>query len=298
MFELRHLRYFVAVAEEGSINRAAARLHLTQPALSRQIKALEDEVGECLLSRTGNSIRLTEAGTLMLGEARAVLERAEGALARVRAVCSAPPFRLGYSPSLTAGLLSPAVAAFSQRHPRVRVEMRDMASCEMNRALEKGEIELAISVPPDRPSPGIVWHNLASQRVRVALARSHPLAAREFLNAADLHGQRLVFFTRDDYPEYWENVRAWFKENGVDARVAGEYDGVSSLMAAVEAGLGLALVAERSDQLAPPGVVLRPVRPEPAPVPIAIGLAASNADPRTAVFIEELRRAAASCSTQ
>ncbi|MFM7181347.1 MAG: LysR family transcriptional regulator [Verrucomicrobiales bacterium] len=91
MFELRHLKYFVAVAEEGSINRAAARLRLTQPALSRQIRALEDEVGECLLSRTGNSIRLTEAGQLLLGEARGVLERAESAPKPGVAPCAGLP---------------------------------------------------------------------------------------------------------------------------------------------------------------------------------------------------------------
>jgi DNA-binding transcriptional LysR family regulator len=292
MFELRHLRYFVAVAEEGSINRAAARLHLTQPALSRQIRVLEDEVGECLLSRTGNSIRLTEAGQLMLAEARAVLERAESALARVRSSCAAPPFRLGYSPSLTAGVLSPALAAFNQKHPRLRVEMRDMASCEMIQALEKGEIDVAVTVSPERSPPGVVWHALCNQRMRVAMAGSHPLAAKKQWTPLDLNGQKLVLFAKDDYPEYWDRVTAWFKEQGVDAKVAGEYDGVSSLMAAVEAGLGVALVAERSDQLAPRGVVFRPITPEPDPVPVAVGISATNTDARAGVFIEELKRAA------
>ena len=292
MFELRHLKYFVAVAEEGSINRAAARLRLTQPALSRQIRALEDEVGECLLSRTGNSIRLTEAGQILLTEARAVLERADSALARVRSACAAPPFRLGYSPTLTAGLLAPALAAFNQKHPRVRVEMRDMASCEMMRALEKGEIEVAVTVAPERSSPGIVWHPLGRQRLRIAMAASHPLAGKKKYTPLDLNGQKLALFTRTEYPEYWELVTSWFKEQGVDAKVAGEYDGISSLMAAVEAGLGVALVAERSDMLAPRGVVLRPISPEPAPVPVAAGVSSDNSDARTGVFIEELKRAA------
>ena len=293
MFELRHLKYFVAVAEEGSINRAAARLHLTQPALSRQIKALEEVVGECLLSRTGNAIRLTEAGQLMLVEARAVLERAEGALVRVRAACSAPPFRLGYSPSLTAGLLAPAVAAFSQLHPRVRVEMRDMASNEMTRALEKGAIELALTVPPDQPAPGLRWIVLHRQRIRVAMAKSHPLAVEKLLTPFHLNEQRLVLFAKADYPEYWERIGAWFRAQGVDAKVAGEYDGISSLMAAIEAGLGIALVAEGSEFFTPSGVVLRPISPEPEPIQIAIGQPADHSDDaRAAVFIEELKRAA------
>lgn len=95
-----------------------------------------------------------------------------------------------------------------------------------------------------------------------------------------------------EYPEYWEQVTSCFKEQGVDAKVAGEYDGISSLMAPVEAGLGVALVAERPDMLAPCGVVLRPIEPEPAPVPVAVGISSDNPDARTDVFVEELRRAA------
>ena len=292
MFELRHLRYFVAVAEEGSINRAAARLHLTQPALSRQIRALEEVIGECIFSRTGNSIRLTAAGQILLEEARAVLERADDAMARVRSACMAPPFRLGYSPTLTAGALSPALAAFSQRHPRVRIEMRDMASSEMIRALECGEIDVALTVAPERSPPGIVWHWLGAQSMRLAMAASHPLAAKQKSTPLDLNGQKLLLFKKADYPEYWERVTSWFREQGVDAKVAGEYDGVSSLMAAVGAGLGIALVAERSEMLAPPGVVLRPVEPPPAPVPVAAGVSSENADARAGVLIEELKRVA------
>jgi DNA-binding transcriptional LysR family regulator len=134
--------------------------------------------------------------------------------------------------------------------------------------------------------------------MRVAVAKAHPLAARKSCAPRDLDGQRLVFFTRADYPEYWESVKSWFKTQGVDAKVAGEYDGVSSLMAAVEAGLGIALVAEGSHQLAPPGVVLRPISPEPAPVPIAAGISPAKADARTAVFVEELRRAASVAANQ
>src|SRR5512139_1166860 len=104
--ELRQLRYFVAVAETGNISRAAKRIFLTQPALSRQIKALEGEIGQCLLERQAHSIRLTPVGEALLHEARELLQRAEQALERVRNAGRGVRLRVGYAPSLAAGFLS------------------------------------------------------------------------------------------------------------------------------------------------------------------------------------------------
>src|SRR5437868_4864096 len=101
--ELRQLRYFVAVADEGSISRAAKKIFLTQPALSRQIRALEDEIGQCLLERQPHSIRLTAAGEALQREARELLAHAEQTLERVRAAGRGPRLRIGYAPSLAAG---------------------------------------------------------------------------------------------------------------------------------------------------------------------------------------------------
>src|SRR5689334_2237931 len=111
--ELRQLRHFVAVAEQGNISRAAKSIFLTQPALSRQIKALEDEVGQCLLERQAHSIRLTPAGEAMVREARLLLQQAEQVLERVRSAGLGVRLRVGYAPSLAAGILSVAVGNFT-----------------------------------------------------------------------------------------------------------------------------------------------------------------------------------------
>src|SRR5438093_4105172 len=129
--ELRQLRYFVAVAEEGNISRAAQKIFLTQPALSRQIKALENEIGQCLLKREAHSIRLTPAGEMLLREAREFLQRADEMLERVRAASQGVRLRVGYAPSLASGLLSAAVENFAQKHPNVRVELFDLSTKEM-----------------------------------------------------------------------------------------------------------------------------------------------------------------------
>src|SRR5215831_8172836 len=112
--ELRQLRYFVAVAETGNISRAAQKIFLTQPALSRQIKALEQEIGQSLLERQAHSIRLTPAGETLLQEARELLKHADGVVERVRATGRRVRLRVGYAPSLASGILPTAVEAFTQ----------------------------------------------------------------------------------------------------------------------------------------------------------------------------------------
>jgi LysR family transcriptional regulator, benzoate and cis,cis-muconate-responsive activator of ben and cat genes len=111
VMELRQLRYFVAVAEEGNISRAAKRISLTQPALSRQIKALEEDIGQCLLARQAHSIRLTPAGDALLREARELLQHAEQVLEQVRNSGRGLRLRVGYAPSLAVGMLSVAGGA-------------------------------------------------------------------------------------------------------------------------------------------------------------------------------------------
>src|SRR5882762_1055377 len=119
--ELRHLRYFVAVAEMENVSRAALRLHVSQPALSRQIRDLEDELGFCLLERTAKSVRLTDAGRAFLENARALLQSADEAVTKARVVANAEPSELhvGYSPTPTAELLPKTLRAFQREMPSV-----------------------------------------------------------------------------------------------------------------------------------------------------------------------------------
>ena len=290
--ELRQLRSFIAVAEDGVISRAAKRLRLTQSALSRQIKALEEDLGVTLLERGAHSVRLTSEGEVLLREGRSVIERADAAVQRVQAAGKAVTLRVGYAPSLTAGLLAPAIAAFTQRHPRVRVELLDLSSAEMQTGLENGSLDVVVTVPPMKAGVETQWTLLRTEAWRLALSAGHSLSEKKTIAPADLDHQRLLLFCQRDYPEYWQRVTGWFKEQGINARVAGEYDGANSLISAVEAGLGVALVVERM-ACSFPRVRLKPVKPEPAPVQIAAGLPASKAqEPMLRVFVEELKRAA------
>lgn len=290
--ELRPLRSFIAAAEDGNISRAAARLHLTQPALSRQIKGLEDELGVILLERGAHSFSLTPAGELLLRDGRNLLERADALEQRVRATAKAQTIRVGYSPSLSAGILSPAIEAFTQVHPRARVDLADLTNNEMVDGLQKGTLDIIVTVPTIKDIPDITWTTVQKQAWRVAIPRQHALLAKKTLTPQDLHEQRLVVYSQKEYPDYWAFIGAWFKQQGINARIASECDGVTSLISAVEAGLGIALVVERIACLIPERVVLKTLQPQPEPLQISVGMLDRHKnDKMLAVFVEELKRA-------
>lgn len=290
--ELRPLRSFIAAAEDGNISRAAARLHLTQPALSRQIKGLEDDLGVTLLERGAHSFALTPAGEVLLRDGRVLLDRADALEQRVRAAAKAQTIRVGYSPSLTASILSPAIEAFTQVHPKARVDLSDLTSNEMVDGLQKGTLDIIVTVPTVKEIPDITWLTVQKQAWRVAVPRLHPLLAKKILTPEDLNEQRLVVYNQRDYPDYWAFIGGWFRQQKINARIASECDGVTSLISAVDAGLGIALVAEHTACLIPERVVLKPLEPQPEPLPISAGiLERQKNDKVLAVFIEELKRA-------
>ena len=288
--ELRQLQLFLAAAEEGSITGAAKRMHLTQPALSRQIKALEEELGVELFTRGAHSVTLTHAGGVLLEEGGKLLERAGRVVKLVRASAEGEPLRVGYAPSLAGPLLGLALERFSQLHPGARVQLSDLSSTEMRDGLVQGKIDVAVTVPWEGDAQAVKWTPVRRHGMCLAVPASHPFASKKAIALADLEGQRLLLFSRNDYPEYWQSVTRMFRENNLQAKVAGEFDGVASLGAAVEAGLGVALMAagSRVDR-----VVLLPLDPAPEPVCVAAGVpAARDVSKVVEVFIRELVRVA------
>src|SRR6058998_1712058 len=151
--ELRHLRYFIGVAEEENVSRAALKLHVSQPALSRQIRDLEQELGFSLLQRSAKSVRLTEAGRAFLTEARAVLQRADDAVKAARAIATGGgELHVGYAPSLTARILPQTLRAFQAEPLGVRVLLHDLSTEEMLAGLRERKLQIAFVV---RPTPAM-----------------------------------------------------------------------------------------------------------------------------------------------
>jgi len=272
--ELRHLHYFIGVGEEENVSRAALKLHVSQPALSRQIRDLEEELGFLLLERSAKSVRLTEAGRAFLTEARAVLQRAEDAVKAARAIATGGrgELHVGYAPSLTARILPPTLRAFQAELPNVRVRLHDLSTEEMLAGLREGKLQIAFVV---RLTPallrGLRFEELARDSICLAVAPKHPLTARRTVSLAEVAREPLITYTRKDYPDAHEHLAAMFAAIKSKPRIAEEHDSVSSLIAAVEAGNGVAIAPLSLTCTAGPRLKLIPF--SPAPAPLVIGAA-------------------------
>ena len=283
--DLRKLRYFIEVAEQGSITKAAGALRMTQPALSRQVRAFEDEMGWPLLDRGAKSIRLTRQGEVVLNEGKRLQAAVDSALTRMRREVEGAVIRIGYAPSLGGELLKSAMGCFIQRHEEVRIDLYDLSSEQMLARIADGTLDLMIGVRTKKE--GLAWEQLDEKRLMIAVPKSHELAKRRSMKASALEGQRLLLLSRHDYPEYWDNVTSYFRAHAINAKVAGEFDGIESLGVALQAGVGMALVAENSG--VGKGVRQIPLQPEPQSVCVAVGWRGDRAlDPMTAAFVKEL----------
>jgi DNA-binding transcriptional LysR family regulator len=290
--ELRQLKHFLAVGEAGSITGAAKKLRLTQPALSRQIKALEEEFETPLLERGAHSIRLTPAGEILMIEARKVVKFTDAMIEKVRST-NGEPLRIGYAPSLAGEFLSVAIGRFSQLHPRVRVSLYDWSSAEMRDGLTSGKLDLIVAAPCTGITEPIHWTALREYGWQLVLPSDHPLAKKKLVVARDLDGQRLLLYDREHYPDYWDRVTGFFREHGLQAKIAGEFDGVNSLVAALEGNLGIALLAKSSRIDYNQRLVTRPLAVEPRRIEVAAGAPAeTQTTAQVLAFIEELRSAA------
>jgi LysR family transcriptional regulator, benzoate and cis,cis-muconate-responsive activator of ben and cat genes len=269
--ELRHLRYFVAVAEEENVSRAAVKLRVSQPGVSRQIRDLEDEIGFSLFERSAKSVRLTAAGKVFLGEARAVLQRANEAVAKARAVSGggAGELNIGYAPSLTVRILPPALRKFQDQFPNVRVALHDLTTEEMLAQLGEKKLQVALTVkPPAKQLRGLRFEELARYAMRVAMAPKHPLAKSKLIHLDQIAREPLIAYSRREYPEYHTMLDRLFAQAARKPRIAGEHDGVTSLIAAVESGRGLALVPECLACMVGERLKLIPLQHAPSAIPV------------------------------
>jgi LysR family transcriptional regulator, benzoate and cis,cis-muconate-responsive activator of ben and cat genes len=291
--ELRHLRYFVAVAEEENVTRAAARLHVSQPAITRQIQELEEEIGVALFARTAKSIHLNEAGSKLLKEARGILMRVASAVTAIRGSHStgSPSLNVGYAPTPTSGLLTPILRAFKKREPAVRLALRDASSCEIMIGLRSGKIQLAFTILNSRTPPrGFAFEPLREDRPMLGVAPDHPLARRRSVSVKELMPLPFVVLTPDEYPDYHEMLRMVLGPAVRRLRVVEECDSGTSLLTAIESGRAVGIASPAVNHTARGRVRLIPLVPAPTPLVVGV-LYRSNSLPPHGQSLVEVARA-------
>jgi len=260
--ELRHLRYFLAVGEALNFTKAAARLRVAQPALSRQIQDLEDEIGVDLLRRSSRGVTLTAEGKLFLEEVRDLLKQTDESVERVRALARGEygELHIGYAPVPTTEILPPALAAFQKAVPRVKVLLHDLSTDELIAGLRNGTLELAITVQPFREqTAGIDFELLRAYPLWVALTAAHPFARLKSVPLEKLAAEPLVGLGRKDYSESYGILERIFAPVHAKPRIAVECDSASSLITEVEAGHGVALASPTLKLVAGKRLLYRPL---------------------------------------
>ena len=232
-------------------------------------------------------------GEGFLREARELLQHADQVLERVRTAGRGVRLRVGYAPSLASGILSAAVGNFTQAHPDAKVELFDLSTGEMLAELESNKLDIILTVAEGTHARGLKWTPLLRTTWKLAMNRKHPLANQQRITPAQMEREPLLAFCQRDYPEYWEIITGWLTEHRQHPEISGEYDGVESLMTAVESGLGVAVVTARTAQLFHNRAQFKSLSPGPKPLCIGAGYRMERGDHQPfAVFVEDLRNAA------
>ena len=259
---LRHLWLFQAVAEERHFGRAAQRLGMSQPPLTEQIKALEQALGTTLFARDRRGVRLTATGAAILPAVRNFIDQAGRLELAVREAVA------GRTGTLTIGAINaalvedipPLVAALRAAHPGLTVAIREIDSVEAVPALEAGDIDLAFARLEGVLGPTIQSRPVAQDKLAVVLPEGHRLTTMPEIPLAMLAQEDFAMFARRSSPVYFDRVLAACQDGGFSPRILHEVRSVTSQIAFVGCGQGIALVPSRSERLAPSSVVFRSLK--------------------------------------
>lgn len=265
--ELRHLRYFIAVAEELHFGRAAIRLHIAQPSLSIQIRELERELGVTLLARTNRRVELTEAGRAFLDGARRTLIQLEEAISDAQRAERGQSGRLsvGFVSSASYELLPRLLSAFRAAYADVTLRLHAATTNEQLVALDERRLDLGLlRLPID--STRYRWQVLADEPLVAIVPVSHPLAAQDLTPLSSLARESFILYPRADNPVIHDTIIACCHRAGFSPRITQETGDMQTITALVASGMGVALVIASPGLRAAPGVAIRPLAGHDIPV--------------------------------
>ncbi|MEX8494566.1 LysR substrate-binding domain-containing protein [Sphaerotilus sp.] len=258
--DLKQMRYFLAVAEERHLGRAAERLHMAQPPLTRQIHALEHELGAPLFTRTPKGMELTEAGQTLRDEVPNLLALAQRARERTRAAGRGETGRLdvGLFGSGVLDVIPRLLARFHAERPDVKIVLHTMTKAEQLDALRERRISVGFNrlVPPE---PDLVIETVLREQLRVALPEGHRLCAQASVRIPDLQGEPMILYPNLPLPGLAQQVMQAFAQEGTPLQIEQEVEDVLTAVALVAGGFGACVTTASSESLRLPGVVYRPL---------------------------------------
>lgn len=279
MIDLRHFRYFQAVAQELHFGRAAARLCIAQPALSRQIQQLELEIGTPLLRRTQRKVELLPAGQVFLERSNLILDEVERAAVDARRTGAGEFGRLsvGFIHSSTYGLLPSIIERFHHLYPDIELELHEMPIIEQFVALTRGVIDIGLLRPQQAPVE-VEVQQVMEDPFLVAVPLSHRLAKRSAVRLRELEGEPIVMFPHRGSPLFHSRIMTMCERAGFTPRVVQQATQIHTVAGLVGAGIGLAIIPGTTRNLQPKGVHFLEIVDRPEPVHVALGWLRSKED--------------------
>jgi len=258
--ELRHLRYFLAVAETLHFSRAAKQLGIAQPPLSQQIRRLEQLLGHALFERTTRGVTLTLAGQLLAKRAQSTMEKVDEDLAQVRRLGRGEEGTLtvGFSGSVMFTELPAAIQSYRRRYPKVELRLRELVTTAQIAALLNGTLDLAFLRDGD-PTEGIRMTTLLKEKYVAVLPEAHPLAKRRSLSVKALEGEPFIMFARHMGPLAYDRTIACCERSGFRPNIVQDAPQWLTLVRLVAAGLGVSLAPACVSRVSMPGAVYREV---------------------------------------
>jgi LysR family hca operon transcriptional activator len=287
--ELRHLRYFVAVAETESLSLAAkARLHTSQPSLSRQIRDLEKEIGAQLLTRGARGIELTPAGRVFLDHARAVLSQVETATEAARRIAhpAKPCFVMGFLTGHELTWLPEALRILRAELPNVDVMISSQYSPLLADGLSKGRIDAAV-LRREKGVPGLAFRLLVKEPLTVILPGDHHLAARQVISPGELVGETFVTVSHTA-PVLRAAIDDYLKQSGINITPAHEADHLAMAMSLIASTGGVGLLPVYAQSFLPRSVTSRPLQGQPPTVDLVLGYNKANQSPLLKLLLSRL----------
>ena len=270
--ELRHLRYFVTAAEELSISRAAARLHVSQPPVSRQIQDLEEEIGTALFDRNSKRLRLTPAGEAFLREAKRILSQVVHAARLSNAIGrgQAGPISIAFLSPLGGMFLSQVVRSFRQTHPLVDVDLVEMVPRQQLEALRDGQIDLAFMAKVEVQNANeFVFETVMDVQVHAAVSLQHRLSQLKEIPLGELREEAFITIKRSAAPATHELLLRVCRSAGFEPYVMKQSEQPQSILDLVAAGAGVAILPENFGRYQA-DVVMRPLVPRPASIELCM----------------------------
>lgn len=286
--ELRHLRYFVAVAEELHFSRAAERVGIAQPPFSQQIQALEREVGAPLLLRTKRSVKLTPCGQVFLAEARKTLAQSEHALQSARRAARGEIGRLavGFVSSTVYGKFAAVFGLMRSRCPGVDLVLHDLTSEEQVEAMKHDELDVGLVRPPVASAREFALRTVWREPLMVALPQRHPLAKQGRVSLKALAEELFLLVPRQLGPGFYDQVIALCDRAGFVPKVVQEARTIQTIVSLISGGMGVSIVPASLQSLRREGVVYRPLSPAAPTTELAVMWRPHDPSPAVALFLK------------